>query len=119
MWRHCRRLDVEHIHVHHLNQASDVTMMAIVIEGTRHTGSPWTWSYTMHGPDEFSDVSLFRLAEKARSAAAVACISDFARSQVMAVLDRSRMGRSCGSCAADWTRRVRAPAPAARTAPTG
>ena len=89
VWRYCRRRGVDHIHVHHLNQASNVAMMAIALEGPRATGAPLTWSYTMHGPDEFADVSQFRLKEKARNASAVACISDFARSQVMAVLDPS------------------------------
>jgi glycosyltransferase involved in cell wall biosynthesis len=82
VWRRCRRLGVDHIHVHFLNQASDATIMAVAIEGRGR----WTWSYTMHGPDEFLDRTSFRLAEKARSATAIACISDFARSQTMAAL---------------------------------
>jgi colanic acid/amylovoran biosynthesis glycosyltransferase len=41
----------------------------------------------VHGPVEFYDVTGFRLAEKARRATFVACISDFARSQVQAFLD--------------------------------
>ncbi len=86
IWDHCRRLGVEHLHVHHLNQAADATMMAVELEGRRDGRPRWTWSFTLHGPDELLDRTLFRLPEKARSTAAIACISDFARSQAMAVL---------------------------------
>ncbi len=93
VWRHCRRLDIDHIHVHHLNQASDVAMLTIEIEGQRANRRRWTWSFSIHGPDEFFDVSLHRLREKAISASAVSCISDFARSQVMTVLDEDQWGK--------------------------
>jgi glycosyltransferase involved in cell wall biosynthesis len=94
IWDHCRREQVEHLHVHHLNQAADATMMAVAIEGRRSNGrSRWTWSFTLHGPDELLDRSLFRLAAKAESADAIACISDFARSQAMAVLGEDEWGK--------------------------
>ena len=41
----------------------------------------------MHGPTEFMDVARFDLAAKVRSAAFVACISDYARSQLMALVE--------------------------------
>jgi glycosyltransferase involved in cell wall biosynthesis len=47
----------------------------------------------MHGPDEFFEVKEVALAAKARSASAVSCISDFARSQVMSVLDESEWSK--------------------------
>jgi glycosyltransferase involved in cell wall biosynthesis len=107
LWRHCRRLGTRHLHVHHLNQASDATMLAIELEGRDRGGRPrWSWSFTMHGPDEFSDQTLFRLREKARSAARIACISDFARSQVMALLDEREWDKlrvvHCGLVADDF-----------------
>ena len=37
----------------------------------------------MHGQTEFDNVSRFRLAEKVRDAAFVACISDYCRSQLL------------------------------------
>lgn len=83
LWRHCRRRGVRHIHAHHLNQASDAAMLAVRYANAASADPTWTWSFTMHGPNELYDVSKFRLAEKAASASAVACISDFARSQVM------------------------------------
>jgi len=39
----------------------------------------------MHGPTEFSDVSHYRLGEKLRYARFVVCISDYTRSQLMAL----------------------------------
>lgn len=39
----------------------------------------------MHGPTKFADLSHYRLAEKLRDARFVVCISDFARSQLMAL----------------------------------
>ena len=41
----------------------------------------------MHGPTEFSDVVGFGLASKVRSARFVACISDYCRSQLMALVE--------------------------------
>lgn len=40
----------------------------------------------MHGPTEFGDVEAHRLPQKAEDADFVACISDFARSQLMALI---------------------------------
>jgi colanic acid/amylovoran biosynthesis glycosyltransferase len=93
VWDHCRRRGVRHVHAHHLNQASDAAMLAALYGNARGAGAGWTWSFTMHGPNEFYDVSRFRLAEKAASAAFVACISDFARSQVMGFVPEDRWPR--------------------------
>lgn len=40
----------------------------------------------MHGPTEFFDVQHFRLAEKSRRATFVICISEYAKSQLMALV---------------------------------
>jgi colanic acid/amylovoran biosynthesis glycosyltransferase len=55
--------------------------------GGRKGRAPWTWSLTVHGPSEFFDVYRQALAEKIRDADAVIAISDFARSQLMALVD--------------------------------
>ena len=47
----------------------------------------------MHGPTEFLDVEAHRLPQKAKDAAFVACISDYARSQLMALTDPGRWDR--------------------------
>ena len=43
----------------------------------------------MHGPTEFENVTRFDLAAKVRSASGVACITDFARSQLMRLVPQS------------------------------
>ena len=49
----------------------------------------------MRGPTEFDDVTKFRLAEKVRDAAAVACISDYCRSHLLKLAELRR-GSACG-----------------------
>lgn len=78
---HLRRLDIHHVHVHHANVAADVAMLACRLDRTL------SWSLSLHGPTELQDVTGFRVAEKARDASWVACISDFAKAQVAALLE--------------------------------
>jgi glycosyltransferase involved in cell wall biosynthesis len=82
LWHHCRRAGLRHIHAHFANVASDTALLAAEIGG-----SGWSWSFTMHGPTEFYDVSWFRLGRKVEAAAFVICISDFARSQLMGLVE--------------------------------
>ncbi len=82
LWDRCRRAGVSHVHAHFANVSSDVAMLAAMLGG-----DGFTWSYTMHGPTEFYDLRHHRLAEKATDAAFVICISDFARSQLMGIVD--------------------------------
>lgn len=91
LWDECRRHGLRHIHVHFANPAADVALAATQFGNA--AGAGWSWSFTMHGPTEFADVRAFRLADKARDAAFVVCISDFARSQLMAVLPEERWDR--------------------------
>jgi glycosyltransferase involved in cell wall biosynthesis len=80
LWWACRREGIRHIHAHFANVGSDVAMLAAAMGG-----EGWSWSFTMHGPTEFYDVGFFRLDRKVADARFVACISDFARSQLMRV----------------------------------
>jgi colanic acid/amylovoran biosynthesis glycosyltransferase len=77
----CRRRGVTHLHAHFANVASAVTMLAAEYD------DGLTWSFTMHGPTEFDDVTRFALGEKIRSARFVACISDYCRAQMMRLVD--------------------------------
>jgi glycosyltransferase involved in cell wall biosynthesis len=95
MWNLCRRRGIRHIHVHFANVSADVAMLATSFGNAVDASAPWSWSLTMHGPTEFSDVLAHRLAQKARSAAFVVCISDFARSQLMALLDEDAWEKLC------------------------
>ena len=86
-WHLCEQRGMRHLHAHFGNVAPDVAM--IVARFGRHRDGPraWSWTFTMHGPNEFWDVSRHRLADKVASADLVVCISDFARSQLMAIAD--------------------------------
>ena len=68
----------------------------------------WTWSFTVHGPDEFYEVSRFNLRAKVESADFVVCISDFARSQLMALVSEEHWGKLQRDPLRDRSRGVRA-----------
>jgi colanic acid/amylovoran biosynthesis glycosyltransferase len=80
--RETERRGIGHVHAHFANVGSDVALLAAFFGETAQRGAR-TWSFTMHGPAEFYEVSRYRLREKVESAAFVACISDFSRSQLM------------------------------------
>jgi len=83
LWRHLRRRGITHVHVHFANVAADVARLCARFDDAV------SWSFTMHGPTELDDITQWDLARKTTEAAAVACISDFARSQLMAITDES------------------------------
>lgn len=74
-----RRRGIGRLHVHFATPAANVAMLA-----ARLRGCPFT--ITVHGPDEFYDVSAYALREKFRRAARIVCISEYARSQVQRLL---------------------------------
>ena len=67
---------IQHLHYHIAKASCTVAMLASVI-------SDITYSFTMHGPDDFFEAVHWRLDEKIARAKFVAAISDFARSQGM------------------------------------
>jgi glycosyltransferase involved in cell wall biosynthesis len=85
LWNECRRRGIRHLHVHFANVSADVAMLVTAIGNQAESSQRWSWSFTMHGPTEFFDVHRFRLASKVRAAEFVVCISDYARSQLMAL----------------------------------
>jgi glycosyltransferase involved in cell wall biosynthesis len=88
LWRECERRGVRHLHAHMAHVAADVALLTANIGCELEPERPWSWSLTMHGPFEFFDVSHFRLSEKLKRTRFVACISDYARSQLMALSER-------------------------------
>jgi colanic acid/amylovoran biosynthesis glycosyltransferase len=80
---------VRHVHVHFSNNAADIARLAVVIGSASEPDQRWSWSLTVHGPTEFSNVTGVDLAAKVHSASFVACISDFCRSQLMAIVEPS------------------------------
>lgn len=87
-WDRCRRAGAEHTHVHLNGTAPSVALLATGFARDIGVG-PRTWSLTVHGPSEFYDVARERLGKKVRDADFVICISDFARSQLMGLVEES------------------------------
>ncbi len=89
--RHCRRLGIEHIHaIQFADGAGDVALLAsepASVEGRRR------FSVAVHGPGEFSEVTRYGLREKVRQALLVAAVSDFTRSQLMALVEERHADR--------------------------
>jgi glycosyltransferase involved in cell wall biosynthesis len=77
-WMERHRLT--HLHVHFATPAASVGLIL-----TRF--APVTMSITVHGPDEFYDVSSYHLTEKIEGAAFLCAIGSFARSQLMKLSD--------------------------------
>lgn len=73
---HLRREEVEHLHNHIAKASCTVAMIASEISGI-------PYSFTLHGPDIFFEPHHWRLDAKIETAAFVACISHFCRSQAM------------------------------------
>jgi len=67
-----------HLHIHFCGPVATVGML---------TSLTWGFSYslTVHGPDEFYDVEKFYLRQKVERARFILCISDFCRSQLMRI----------------------------------
>ena len=83
-----QRKPARHLHVHLANNAADIARLTVDL-GHRQGDEAWSWSFTMHGPTEFSDVRGSDLAAKVRDAAYVICISDFCRSQLMGLVEET------------------------------
>jgi glycosyltransferase involved in cell wall biosynthesis len=83
--RDCERQGIGHVHAHFANVGADVALLAAHYGAAAGRG-PVSWSFTMHGPAEFYDVTAHRLPAKVQAAGFVACISDFCRSQLMGMV---------------------------------
>lgn len=70
------RKEVGHLHVHFTDGVATAGMLAAGLADI-------PWSLTVHGPADFNDPPGWHLGLKVKHAAFVACISHFARSQVM------------------------------------
>lgn len=85
--RECRARGIRHIHAHFGLTPASIAWFASELS---RAGAPrLTWSFTIHGFQDFIEQKLARLDLKARSASFVACISDFTRSQLCRISDPS------------------------------
>ena len=71
-----RSQNIKHLHVHFATPAASVGMLVKTVFG-------YSFSFTVHGPDEFYDAAGYNLPEKILAADFIFCISHYARSQVM------------------------------------
>jgi hypothetical protein len=75
-----------HLHVHFATAAANVGLFVKKVFGT-------SFSFMIHGPDEFDDVHGQWLQEKIARADFLFCIGSFARSQAMRLADPAQWGK--------------------------
>lgn len=71
----CRALGITHVHAHFGTNSATVAMLANVLSGV-------SYSFTVHGPEEFDRPEALSLGKKIRGAAFTVAISSFGRSQL-------------------------------------
>ena len=74
--RHCRRRGISHLHAHFGTNSATVAALC------RLMGGP-TFSFTVHGPEEFDNPLGWSLADKIALASFVVGVSQFGRSQLL------------------------------------
>jgi colanic acid/amylovoran biosynthesis glycosyltransferase len=84
--RWMQKKGLRHLHIHFATPAATVGLILSRI-------FPFTISITVHGPDEFYDVSAYLLAEKVAGARFLCVIGQFARSQLMKLSPVSDWGK--------------------------
>jgi glycosyltransferase involved in cell wall biosynthesis len=78
--RWMRAQGIRHLHVHFATPAATVALLTAKVFDVR-------FSLTVHGPDEFYDVTEFHLREKIESASFICTIGSYCRSQLMRLSD--------------------------------
>jgi len=96
---------VTHLHAHFSTNSTAVAMLTEILGGP-------SYSFTIHGPDEFFQPGEISLRLKIARARFVACISHFCRSQAMLFSDQAHWGKlkivHCGVTPANYGTRPRA-----------
>jgi colanic acid/amylovoran biosynthesis glycosyltransferase len=92
LWDGLRPTAVRHIHAHLGGTAPAVAMLAAALGNAVEPGA-WSWSLTVHGPDELAYADRERLAEKVEAASFAVAISDFTRSQLMSLVDEEHWSK--------------------------
>jgi len=83
LYQHAARNGITHIHAHFGTNSTTVTMLCQALGGP-------SYSFTVHGPEEFDQPKALSLTEKIRRAAFVVAISSFGRSQLYRWCDRTQ-----------------------------
>ena len=87
LWGWLRARGLRHVHAHHANVGADLAMIATRFGNRVDSGPRMTWSFTVHGPRELTDIGTHKLGAKVERADAVVATSDFVRAQLMALVD--------------------------------
>ena len=74
--RYCGQHDIRHVHAHFGTNPAEVALLA-------HILGNMSFSFTVHGPDEFDCPEYLGIREKIESASFVAAISFYTRSQLL------------------------------------
>ncbi len=77
---------VSHVHAHFGGNSAEVVLYAHLLSGL-------SYSFTVHGPDEFDGPSFIRLPEKVRNARFVVAISSFTRGQLFRWVDKAHWSK--------------------------
>jgi glycosyltransferase involved in cell wall biosynthesis len=75
-----KEFDAQHVHAHFGTNSTEVVMLAHALGGP-------SFSFTVHGPEEFDKPQFLAIREKVRHAAFVVAISSFGRSQLYRWID--------------------------------
>ncbi|HIK37391.1 MAG: glycosyltransferase family 4 protein [Geminocystis sp.] len=78
--------EIKHIHAHFGTNSTAVAMLTSIV-------SDVTYSFTVHGPEEFDKPKAISLAEKIKRATFVVAISSYGRSQLYRWCDYSQWGK--------------------------
>lgn len=84
--RRCRANSIDHLHAHFGQTPATIAWLACEILN-RTSARKTSWSFTIHGFQDFVDDAVARLDLKAASAAFIICISDYTKSQLCRVTD--------------------------------
>lgn len=76
-----RRENIEHLHAHFGTNSAEVAMLVGELGG-------FTWSFTVHGPEEFDKPKFIGLTQKIERANFVVAVSSFGRSQLFRNVSR-------------------------------
>jgi glycosyltransferase involved in cell wall biosynthesis len=81
-----RAAGVTHVHAHFGTNSAEVAMLVNTLGGP-------SWSFTVHGPEEFDKAPIIGLAEKVRRCAFVVAISSYGRSQLYRLVEQRHWSR--------------------------
>lgn len=82
----CSKLGIKHVHAHFGTNSTTVAMLCRVLGGP-------TYSFTVHGPEEFDAPKALYLGEKIKRAAFVVAVSSFGKSQLLRWSDRQHWSK--------------------------